>query len=82
MAWIDHPDGDDNPPRVRVRADGKTVYEGPLKRSAPLFIDIPATPGASHMTLETSIDRLYRPADHGSRDRRQLGLSIRDFVWE
>lgn len=82
VAWIDHPDGDDNPPHVRVRADNKTVYEGPLKRSAPLFIDIPAAPGASHMTLETSIDRLYRPAEHGSRDRRALGLSIRDFVWE
>ena len=82
VAWIDHPDGDDNPPNVRVRADGKVAYEGPLKRSSPLFIDIPAMPGASHMTLETSIDRLYRPADHGGRDRRELGLSIRDFVWE
>jgi hypothetical protein len=81
-AWIDHPDGDTNPPHVRVRADGRTVFEGPLRRSAPLFLDIPATPGEKFLILETSIDRLYRPADAGSRDRRALGLSIRDFVWE
>ena len=82
VAWIDHPDGDENPPHVTVRADSRIVHDGPLKRSAPLFIDIPATPGKTHMVIETSIDRTYRPAEHGSRDRRDLGLSIRDFVWE
>ncbi|HEX6216977.1 MAG TPA: hypothetical protein VFZ38_19215 [Vicinamibacterales bacterium] len=82
VAWIDHPDGDANPPHVVVRADSRVIHDGPLKRSAPLFIDIPATPGKMHMVIETSIDRLYRPSDLGSRDRRELGLSIRDFVWE
>jgi hypothetical protein len=81
-AWIDHPDGDTNPPNVTVRADGRTVFEGPVKRSAPLFLDVPARPGKSHMIIETTIDRLYRPSEHGSRDRRALGLSIRDWVWE
>ena len=81
-AWIDHPDGNTNPPFVRVRADSKVVFEGPMKRSQPLLIDIPATPGRTHMVIETSIDRLYRPADGGGRDSRELGLSIRDFVWE
>ena len=82
VAWIDHPDGDENPPHVTVRADTRVVYDGPMRRSAPLFIDIPATPGKTHMVLETSIDREYRPIDHGGTDRRRLGLSIRDFVWE
>ena len=82
VAWIDHPDGDANPPHVTVRADSNVIYDGPLKRSAPLFIDVPATPGQTHMVLETSIDRVYRPIDHGGTDRRRLGLSIRDFVWE
>ena len=82
VAWIDHPDGDANPPRVTVRADSNVVYDGPLKRSAPLFIDIPATPGKTHMVLETSIDRVYRPVDHGGTDRRRMGVSLRDFVWE
>ena len=81
VAWIDHPDGDENPPHVVVRADSRIVHDGPLKRSAPLFIDIPATPGKTHMVIETSIDRTYRPAEQGSRDRRDLGLSISDFVW-
>lgn len=82
VAWIDHPDGDDNPPHVTVRADDRTVFNGPLKRSAPLFLDVPATPGKTHMVIETTIDRLYRPAEHGIRDRRELGLSIRDWVWQ
>ena len=82
VAWIDHPDGDDNPPHVTVRADDRLIFNGPLKRSAPLFLDVPATPGKTHMVIETTIDRIYRPAEHGIRDRRELGLSIRDWIWE
>ena len=82
VAWIDHPDGDENPPHVTVRADSRVVHDGPLKRSAPLVIDIPATPGKTRMVIETSIDRLFRPAEQGIPDRRELGLSIRDWVWE
>ena len=82
VAWIDHPDGDANPPHVTVRADSRVVHDGPLTRSTPLFIDIPATAGKTHMVIETSIDRVYRPAEQGIPDRRELGLSIRDWVWE
>lgn len=83
VAWIDHPDSDQKPVHTRVWADSHLVYEGDLKRSSPLFLDIPATPGKSHMVLETSIDRLWRPSDFGTtRDRRELGLSIRDWTWE
>ncbi|MEO7133893.1 MAG: hypothetical protein ABI024_06690 [Vicinamibacterales bacterium] len=81
VAWVDHPDADTNPVQVRVWADSALLYEGDMKRS-PLFLDIPATPGEKYMVLETSIDRLFRPSDSGGRDRRELGLSIRDWVWE
>jgi hypothetical protein len=81
VAWVDHPDADVNPVRVRVWADSALLYEGELKRS-PLFLDIPAQPGEKYMVLETSIDRLFRPSDSGGRDRRELGLSIRDWAWE
>jgi hypothetical protein len=46
------------------------------------MLDIPATPGKTHMLLETEIDRTWRPSDSGSRDTRDLGLSIRDWVWQ
>ncbi len=81
VAWIDHPDSDLRPVRTRVWADSNLVYEGDLRR-APLMMDIPATPGKSHMLIETSIDRTWRPSDAGSRDTRELGLSIRDWVWQ
>jgi hypothetical protein len=82
VAWIDHPDSDVKPVHVRIWADSNLVYEGDMRRS-PLFLDIPGTPGKTHMVLQTSIDRLWRPSDAGnSRDRRELGLSIRDYVWE
>ncbi|HTH26758.1 MAG TPA: hypothetical protein VL919_16675 [Vicinamibacterales bacterium] len=83
VAWVDHPDADVKPVHTRVWADSKLVYEGDLKR-APLMIDIPAMPGKTHMVIETSIDRTWRPSDAGtgSRDGRELGLSIRDWVWE
>jgi hypothetical protein len=82
VAWIDHPDGDERPVKTKVWADGTPVFDGEIKRSAPLFMDIPATPGRSHMIVETEIDRLWAPRDYGQRDLRALGLSIRDWVWE
>jgi O-antigen ligase len=82
VAWVDHPDADTKPVHTQVWADSKLVYEGDLRRT-PLFRDIPATPGMSHLILETKIDRTFRPSDSGqSTDRRELGLSIRDWVWE
>lgn len=81
VAWVDHPDADTKPVHTKVWADSKLVYEGDLRRT-PLFLDIPATPGKSHMVLETSIDRTWRPRDYGRTDSRTLGLSIRDWVWE
>lgn len=80
-AWVDHPDADLKPLHVRVWADSALLYEGDLRRS-PLFLDIPARPGEKYLVLEASIDRLFRPSDSGGRDRRELGLSIRDWVWE
>jgi O-antigen ligase len=81
VAWIDHPDSDQRPVHARVWADSTLVYEGDLRRS-PLFLDIPAAPGKKHLILETEIDRTWRPSDSGGRDRRELGLSVRDWVWE
>jgi O-antigen ligase len=81
VAWVDHPDAEQRPVHTRVWADGMLIYEGDMRRD-PLFIDIPATPGKTHMILETSVDRVWRPSDFGSRDRREIGLSIRDWVWE
>ena len=81
VAWIDHPDVDLKPVHIRVWADSMLVYEGLLRRT-PLMLDIPAKPGKAHMLLETSIDRTWRPSDFGSRDSRDLGLSIRDWAWE
>lgn len=81
VAWIDHPDADTNPVHTQVFADSTLIYEGDLRRT-PLFLDIPATPGKTHMLIETSVARTFRPSDAGSRDDRALGLSIRDWVWE
>jgi hypothetical protein len=80
-AWVDHPDVDVKPVHTQVWADSTLVYEGDLRRT-PLFLDIPATPGKKYLILETKIDRVWRPSDSGRRDRRELGLSIRDWVWE
>jgi hypothetical protein len=81
-AWIDHPDGDEKPVHVRLWADSRLVFEGDVKRSSAVFLDIPAAPGQTHMVIESEIDRLWRPRDFGSTDSRTLGLSIRDWVWE
>ena len=81
VAWVDHPDADVRPVHTRVWADSNLVYEGDLKRE-PLMLTIPAMPGKTHMRIETSVDRTFKPSDQGSVDRRDLGLSIRDWVWQ
>jgi hypothetical protein len=82
VGWIDHPDADEHPVQVRVWADSKLVFSGDLRRSASITLDIPATPGEKHLILETWISRTWRPSDYGRGDRRQLGLSVRDWAWE
>lgn len=81
VAWLDHPDADVKPVHLRVWADSKLVYEGDRNRE-PLFLDIPATPGKTHMRIETSVDRTFNPSDSGKHDNRDLGLSIRDWRWQ
>jgi hypothetical protein len=81
-AWIDHPDGDEHPVHVRLWADSKLIYDGDLKRSTAILQDIPATPGSTHMVIESEVSRLWQPKDYGRNDPRVLGLSIRDWVWE
>lgn len=82
VAWVEHPDADQRPVHLKVVADGRRVFEGDLKRASAIYVDIPATPGARNLVLETFIDRTFRPSDYGSRDRRDLGLAIQDWRWE
>jgi len=84
VAWVDHPDADRKPVHTRVWADSTLVYEGDLTRGTPLALDIAAKSGEKYLVLETEIDRLFRPSDTNpaSRDRRELGLSVRDWTWQ
>ncbi len=82
VGWIDHPDADERPVHVRVWADSKIVYDDDLRRSAAIFLDIPATPGKTHMVVQTEISRMWKPRDFGRDDPRELGLSVRDWVWQ
>ena len=82
VGWIDHPDADERPVHVRVWADSRIVYDDDLKRSAAIFLDIPVSAGQSHLVVETEISRMWRPRDFGRDDPRELGLSIRDWIWE
>jgi hypothetical protein len=83
VAWVDHPDADENPVHVKVWADSRLVFEGDLKRPPSVInMDIPATPGKTHLLLETEVSRVWWPRAYGRRDPRQLGLSIRDWLWE
>lgn len=82
VAWIDHPDADEHPVHVRVWADSRLVWDDDLKRSAAILLDITPSGDKKHLIVETEIGRMWRPADFGRSDRRQLGLSVRDWTWE
>lgn len=83
VGWVDHPDADEHPVHVRVWVDSRLVYEGELKRPpAVINLDIAAAPGQTHLLLETEVSRTWAPRAYGQRDPRQLGISIRDWIWE
>lgn len=82
VAWVDHPDADERPVHTRVWVDRRLVYDDGLKRSAAIFLDLTPAPGQTHMMIETEISRMWNPTDFGRRDRRILGLSVRDWTWE
>ena len=69
---------------VHIWADSTLVYEGELRRGIPVTLDITPRPGAKFVVIETEIDRTFHPKDFNpmSRDTRELGLSVRDWVWE
>ncbi|MDP2318560.1 MAG: O-antigen ligase family protein [Acidobacteriota bacterium] len=82
VGWIDHPDADERPVHVRIWADSRLVWDDDLRRSAAIFLDIKPSEGKTHLTIETEISRMWRPADFGREDRRVLGLSVRDWTWD
>lgn len=84
VAWVDHPDSVEHPVHTRIWADSTLVYEGELRRGIPVTLDITPRPGAKFVVIETEIDRTFHPKDFNpmSRDTRELGLSVRDWVWE
>jgi hypothetical protein len=82
VGWIDHPDADAKPVHVEVWANGKSVFDGDLKRTDVIRVEIPARPGQTQMVLHTEISRTFRPSEFGGRDRRDLGLAVQDWQWQ
>jgi O-Antigen ligase len=82
VGWIDHPDADAKPVHVEVWADGKSVFDGDLKRTDAIRVDIPAREGHAQMVLHMEISRTFRPSEFGRRDRRDLGLAVQDWQWQ
>ena len=82
VGWIDHPDADAHPVHVRLWADDKIVYDGDLKRTDQIHLDISPGAGQKYLILETEISRTFRPSQFGGRDRRDLGLAVQDWQWQ
>ena len=85
VAWIDHPDTDVRPGARRESGRIRSWSTKAICAATPLFLDIPATPGKTHMVIETAIDRTVAP--ERSRQPRyarartvdpRLGLAIVD----
>jgi hypothetical protein len=78
-AWASHPDAADRPVTIRVWVDGRPALESVRHDGTPVtaWIAIPA--GTPRVVIRTSVDRTWRPADHGGSDTRELGMAI---AWE
>lgn len=75
--WVDHPDADERPVRVWIWANGLLVADARLRRGDRVRVDVPAPPGGGRIVVRTRVDRTWRPSDHGSPDRRDLGLALK-----
>ena len=72
VGWIDHPDADAHPVHVEVWADGKSVFDGDLKRTDVIRVDIPARDGQKLMVL---ISRSAGPSDRATSAAATAAIS-------
>ena len=75
-AWVTHPDAAERPVAIRVRVDGRLVIDAARRDAERVTGWIAVPPGRSRAVVRTSVDRTWRPSEHGGTDTRELGLAI------
>jgi hypothetical protein len=70
------PSAPTRPVTARVWCNGELVVDETLTTTAPIVRRVQLPDGASHVMLESRVDRVLRPRDFGLADDRELGMLI------
>jgi hypothetical protein len=79
--WVNHPDLDRRPVRVRIWLRDRLVVDQTLRNAAPVTEYVQSPPGQSRMMLEAQVSRTWKPSDYGQNDTRDLGLAFEDWAF-
>ena len=79
--WVSHPDVGTRPVRVKIWWNRALVVDETLHDAKPVTRYLHVRADEVAVMLETSVDRTWRPSDHGSSDARTLGVGIADWAF-
>jgi hypothetical protein len=79
--WVSHPDVATRPVRVQIWRGRTLVIDEELRDSTPVTRYLHVRADQVAVMIETSVDRTWRPSEHGSSDTRALGLGMADWTF-
>jgi hypothetical protein len=74
--WADHPDLRSQPVRVTFGAQCGSFFETTLAGPERMTVGVQVPESYRAVDLKVTVSRTWRPAEHGGRDGRRLGVAI------
>jgi hypothetical protein len=78
-AWVYHPDASRRPVQIRVWVNSELAIDTELRDSSAITREVPVQATVDRVVVRTWVDRVWRPSDYGSADRRELGIAVADW---
>ena len=76
-AWAHHPDLAERPVRLQVWIDGAPLIDAVRTTGDPITEAVRIPENRVRVTIETAVDRTWRPVDYGQGDDRTIGAGLR-----
>ena len=79
--WVNHPDVERHPVRVRIWLQDHLIVDEMARSVAPVTEYVRAPDGQRRVMLEARVSRTWKPSDYGQADDRILGLAFDDWTF-
>jgi len=80
-AWTNDPEISQQPVEFKVWIDSTLVVDTRLRDGSHVTTFVPMPSGDQRVVVRTWVSRTWRPSDHGSADKRELGVAVADWTF-